>query len=453
MASIHARLEKIKDDPSALIDPTVVERACRAAGHRWRRRVLDPVRTLRVFAAQVAHGNTAISHAVRLCGGGFSESAYCQARARLPVAVVRGVFEEFTARARGCVESADGLWRGHRAVLIDGTGIVTPDTPLLRGLLGMPCGTVNGCGLPGLSVLAIFDWHHGLLLDLHAASARTQDQKHAHDLHPALREGDVLVGDRGLCSYVHLALLVQAGMHGVFRMSGSRGMPFPARSGERERRAYNRHRRPQPVLVQLIDEDDQVVEIVKPHNRPGHLSPQRFAAVPGKMVVRAVRYAVQEPGMRTRRITLLTDLTDAVAYPAAALAQLYLARWRIEVNLRHLKQTLGMDRLKCGSIEGVMREMLMHALVYNAVCAARARSAAARGVPPGRVSFIDTLRRLLMGHRPRGAKPSAEPKLWPLRPPRLQPRAVKRTASRFPIMRRPRRQIITYLLERRSAAN
>src|SRR5947209_10934896 len=100
MASIAARLAQIKYNPAALIDPGVVGRACRESGHHWRQRMLDPVCTLRVFALQVAHGNTAIAHAIRLSGGGFCESAYCQARARLPLAVMRALLDAFTARTR-----------------------------------------------------------------------------------------------------------------------------------------------------------------------------------------------------------------------------------------------------------------------------------------------------------------------------------------------------------------
>jgi Transposase DDE domain len=448
MASIHARLRKFKDDPSTLIDPRTVESACRAAGHQWRDRVLDPLRTLQLFAAQIAHGNTAIAHLVRMAEGAFTESAYCQARARLPVAVLRAVFDEGTARAMG--DCSDGSWCGHRAVLIDGTGISTPDTPELRAILGVPNGSAPGSGLPCVNVLAIFDAHRGLLLDMHAAPAHTHDLRHVCELHPALRRGDVLVGDRGLCSYVHLALLSEAGMHGVFRMPDTRGMPFPARRGERERLRYNRHRRHEPILVRLVGDDDQVVEIVKPHNRPGHVTPERFAAIPGTMIVRAVRFCVQTPGVRTRRITLLTDLTDAQAYPAADLARLYLARWRIEVNFRHLKRTLGMDRLKCRSIQGVIRELLMYALVYNTVCAVRERAAAAQRVEPFRVSFVDSLRWLLLAAGPRPTPPTL--KHWPLRPPRVQPRGLKRRHSTFPILRRPRQEIIMRMIENANGA-
>ncbi|MEX0687152.1 MAG: transposase [Pirellulales bacterium] len=43
----------------------------------------------------------------------------------------------------------------------------------------------------------------------------------------------------------------------------------------------------------------------------------------------------------------MTSLLDAKAYQAADLAALYARRWEVETNLRHLKQTLGMDVLRC----------------------------------------------------------------------------------------------------------
>jgi hypothetical protein len=230
------------------------------------------------------------------------------------------------------------------------------------------------------------------------------------------------------------------GCHGVFRVPAARSMPFPAPSGERTRHSYNRHRRSEPILVELIGEDDQVVEIVKPTNRPKHMTPGDFAKVPGKLTVRAVRYTAQGPGLRTREITLLTTLKDAAKYTAQALAELYLMRWRVEVNFRHLKRTMGMDRLKCRSIEGVQRELLMFALIYNAVCGVRAAAARAAGVDPHRLSFVDTLRAMLTGGRddPDEQTPPPELKRWPLRPPRNQPRRLKRTHSNFRVMNRPR---------------
>jgi len=455
MASIRARLDEIKEDPSVLIDPEIVERACGEVGHRWRERTLDPVTTLRAFAVQVAHGNTAISHTIRLIGAQFSESAYCQARARLPPAVVGAVLEAVAARIRGQRADDAGLWCGRRATLIDGSGVSVPDTPELREAFGTAGSCAPGCGLPQAHTLWVFDADTGQVLGAHAAPATTGDPRYAQELHPALRPGDVLVGDRGLCSYTHLAMLREIGCHGVFRLSARRAMPFPAKSGERTRHDYNRHRRHEPILVELIGDDDQIVEIVKPSNRPDHLTPEQFAKIPAKMLVRAVRYIAKGKGLRTRTITLLTDLTDAKRYPARALADLYLMRWRVETNLRHLKRTMGMDRLKCRSIDGVARELMMFALIYNAVCQVRARAARAGGVPPTRVSFVDTLRAMLVAGRA-GPVPRARPpdlKVWPSRPSRAQPRRLKRDHSHFPVMIWPRRRYIEWIDARQRTAN
>lgn len=444
MASISARLKKIKGDPSFLIDPHVVERACREVGYTWRERTLDPLCTLQLFALQIAHGNTAISHVVRLAGERFSESAYCQARARLPLSVMHAVLESFAAGDGAPSDRSAGLWCGHRVALMDGTGVSIPDESDLRAAFGAPSSCGDGCGLPLIKTLAVFRASDGFLLGLHAAPASSGDLKYAHDLHAALLPGDVLVGDRGFCSYIHLAELRQIGCHGVFRVSSSRAMPFPARSGERRPLGYNRHRRHEPILVKLISLDDQVVEIVKPHNRPKYMTPEAFTKIPGKQVVRAVRYRVTGDGVRPREITLLTTLTDAGKYSAKDLGDLYLMRWRVEVNIRHLKRTLGMDRLKCRSVEGVARELMMFALIYNAVCVVRARTARELKTDPMCLSFIDTLRGILVVGPAALANlaPLVKIKRWPTRPPRVQPRQLKRKHSGFRVMIRSREQLI-----------
>ena len=458
MASICARLDRIKDDPTGLFDSHAIERACREHQHHWRNRTLNPLSTLAAFAIQVMHRNTALSYVARLMstrGKVFSAWAYCQARTRLPVAVVRAAFEDFTTRARGGRASSDGLWCGHRTALIDGTGVSTPDTPELRAAFGVSSNCKDGAGLPLIHTLTIFDAHDGLLLDLHTSPAHTHDLRHAHDLHPALTPGDVLVGDRGFASYIHLHRLTTLKCHGVMRISASWKIPFPARSGERTRHTYNRHRRHEPILIELHDADDQTIEIVKPHNRPDHVTPEEFAQIPATMTVRAVRYTVEKKGVRTRQVTLLSTLLDAKKYPAKALADLYETRWRIEVNLRHLKRTMDADRLRCQSVDGVQRELLMFALIYNAVCSVRAGAARVAQVAPTRLSFVDALRVMLIAARDGPAMPTSPPTLMlvPSRPPRVHPRQLKRAHSNFKVMDRSRTTLVDWMNKKCEVAN
>ena len=436
MASIADAALRIKGDPSVLIDPSVVDAACLECGHVWRDRTLDPVRTLEAFAVQIAHGNTAIAHLVRLCGGGFVESAYCKARQRLPVGVCRGLLRAATDRLRRDDLAAPGTWKGHRTYLTDGTGCDMPDTLCLQEHFGQSPAQEPGCGFPIANCLMLFDAASLMLVDLVVSPFATNDLSKTPLLHGYLGAGDILVGDRGFCAYVHIALLLQRDAHAVFRAHQSRGLPFPALPGPRDGYGYNRHRRQRPVLVELFGIDDQVVEITKPHNRSVWLTCEQFAAIPGTLKVRALRYRVNEKGARSREIVLMTTLLDPVKYPAADIAELYRARWQVEVNLRNLKQTLGMNSLHCKTVDGVTRELLMFALVYNAVCAVMGVAAKRQNVPIDRVSFIDALRWIQLSDR----QPDL-PTLTinPRRPGRLHPRMLKRRLK-YPKLRVSRSQ-------------
>jgi hypothetical protein len=103
-----------------------------------------------------------------------------------------------------------------------------------------------------------------------------------------------------------------------------------------------------------------------------------------------------------------------------------------------------MNSLHCKSLDGVRRELLMFALVYNAVCAEMVREASERGVAVTRISFIDTLRAMQESRRTEHAvmtpARSRPLKLNPDRsadPDRPHPRCVKRRL-RYPTLGRAR---------------
>ena len=88
MASIASALLRIKADPLAMIDRKESSRS--AANLVMRRdRELDPATTIALFIQQVLHGNAPCSEVRHIAGRSFSAQAYCQARARLPLAFIR----------------------------------------------------------------------------------------------------------------------------------------------------------------------------------------------------------------------------------------------------------------------------------------------------------------------------------------------------------------------------
>ena len=76
-------LGRITADLPEQLDAKLIEQACHDAGHRWGRRIVDPVATMHLLLRQVLHWNTACSHLPHLFGRTFSASAYGQARRRI----------------------------------------------------------------------------------------------------------------------------------------------------------------------------------------------------------------------------------------------------------------------------------------------------------------------------------------------------------------------------------
>lgn len=71
-----------------------------------------------------------------------------------------------------------------------------------------------------------------------------------------------------------------------------------------------------------------------------------------------VRLIRQVFGHKVR--VLVTSLLDLDAYPAADFAALYHSRWRIELDLRSIKNVMQMDVLRCKSPEMVEKEIATH---------------------------------------------------------------------------------------------
>ncbi len=213
--SITTILQRFSGEWAALLQSEAILTVCREIGYTaWRDRVLTPVTTVQLFLLQILHGNTACSHLPPLSSLRFSAAAYCQARARLPLRFFDLLLERF---GRAVQRSAldEGRWYGHRTFVVDGSRCSRPDTPALQDAFGQPTEQRPGCGLPVARLLGLFHAGTGVLLKLVVSPLLTHDLARVQAVHPSLQPGDVLVADRGLCSYAHLALLVQAGVHAV----------------------------------------------------------------------------------------------------------------------------------------------------------------------------------------------------------------------------------------------
>jgi hypothetical protein len=377
------------------LQPAAILTICREIGYTaWRDRVLTPVTTVPLFLWQMLHGNTACSHLPPLSGFRFTAAAYCQARGRLP----RRFFDLLLERFSSAVQRSaldDGQWHGHRTFLVDGSGGSMPDTPALQDAVGQSTAQRPGCGFPVAHLLRLFHAGTGVLLKLVVAPLLTHDLARVQTVHPTLQPGDVLVADRGLCSYAHLALLVQAGVHAMLRVGARQMVDFtPGRPCVKPsvRRTPAANGIPRSHGLTALGVHDPLVAWLTPQTCPSWLTREALAALPETVVLREVRYHTGTPGFRTRQITLVTTLLDGDLYRVADRAELYHQRWRVETSLAQLKTSRQMDVLHGQTVPGVLKDFTVLAIVDHLVRMVMGHSALLQHLGVERISVLEALR-------------------------------------------------------------
>ena len=327
MAVIASALARLRREPLAdLPIADRVDQLCHECLGTWRDRLLTPLVTLRLFVLQVLHGNTAIAHLRQLSGVDFSPSSYCEARQRLPLAVILGLLAAVVQWVDEHLRPEAQLL-GQRVLVVDGSSFTTADTPELRQHFGLWPGSNPGVSYPMGKLLGLLDAATGLFVQMLALPMLVHDLSQVVQLHPCLRPGDVLLGDRAFGSFAHFALLQARGVFGCFRLHQARKTTT--------RRGIERWQKRGRV--------------------PPWMTAVQFARLPKWLEVRLVSYVVENRGFRSRRVTVATTLLDETLWPDERIAALYGQRWEIETCFDHLKTTLQMNVLKCQSVQGCSR--------------------------------------------------------------------------------------------------
>jgi Transposase DDE domain len=451
MISMAQALERIKGDTSHFIDPPLLRAVGQEVGLTFRARLLTPAVTTHLFVRQVLEGNAPVPELRRLAKFPFADSSYCDARQRLPLAFFQRLNAAVLDRCRrSTADDPRALWHGHRVFFLDGSSFSMPDTPDLRTEFGQSGNQADGCGFPTAHLLVQFHAYTGYLIHAIPAPLRTHDLADVPFTHRGLRAGDVVAGDRAFCSYAHLAMLQKRGVFGLFRAHQRLLISFKPR-----RRHLPPGRKPtkgevglpRSRFVRRLGRHDQLVEYFKPATRPTWMTPADYEALPASLVVRELRLQVHTPGGRVSELTLVTTLLDAQRYPKEVIARLYEKRWGVEVNLRHLKQTLKMDVLRCETWRGVWKELLVFVIVYNLVRRVMVEASRQQAVEPDRISFVDALRWLREAKR---GETLPRLKVNRLRRGRQEPRVRKRRPKQYKLMNKPRAELRKQLLHQTS---
>ena len=208
----------------------------------------------------------------------------------------------------------------------------------------------------------------------------------------------------------------------------------------------------------IIGSSDKLVTWYKPKKCPQGLTESEFFSLPSTLNVREIYYYIIIPGFRTERVSLITTLLDTTVYPTLEVLKLYGERWNVELNLKHLKTTLGMEVLRCKSPSMVRKELYIYLLAYNLLRSLMWSAGTTYGTPPLRLSLQGT-RHHLDNFTPKllAATSTQRDQIYctllkiivhktvPLRPGRSEPRVRKRRPKSYPLMKQPRHELRSQL--------
>jgi len=430
-----------------------VENAMREERASWREEIYTPLLTLWAFLSQaVSPDGSCRASVARVLAWLVSRGEppcspktgpYCKARRRLPESLLHRLVRE-TGQELHRRSQPEWLWKGRRVKIADGTTVSMPDTPANQAAYPQSPSQQPGLGFPLARLVVVFCLACGTVLE--AAGGRYQGKQTGENtllrtLADTLDPGDVLLADRYFGGWFDLALWQQRGVDVVVRLHQLRRCDL--RRGRR------------------LGPNEHVVTWPKPQ-RPDWMDETTYRSLPEELELREVRVRVRQRGFRTKVLVVVTTLRDAAMYPAADLADLYRRRWHAELDLRSLKETLGMGVLRCKSPVMVRKEVWAHLLTYNLIRAVLAQAALEFGADPRELSFKGALQALTtFAERLLEATEETAADLyeWLLltigvhqvgdRPDRVEPRARKRRSKEYPLLTKPREEARKKLQQKR----
>ena len=404
--------------------------------------VFTPAVTTWAFVSQYLSGASTCVNAVarvivlmvamRRAPCSAATGAYCKARAKLPENFLRRLTYQV---GNGVEDEAPDAWRWHkrRTLLVDGFETILEDTKANQAEYPQPTSQRPGLGFPMMRVVVFLAFATAVITGAAFgpyAGKETGETALFRQLLDQLRADDIVVADRYYCSYFMIALLRQRGADATFRLHQKRKYDF--RRGRR------------------LGHDDHIVEWQRPQ-RPTWMDEATYATMPETLAIREVRFTIDDPGCRSPSIIVATTLLDNHQYSNTDIADLYHQRWHAELDIRSIKDTMGMEMIHCKTPAMARKALWAHLLGYNLVRKTAAQAAWKKGLAPRQISFAGTVQILetfqcLLIANDDDQKANVYHTLFIAiaahqvgdRPNRIEPRRLKRRHDKYPNLRMSR---------------
>lgn len=232
-------------------------------------------------------------------------------------------------------------WRGHRLVAIDSSTLRLPNNDALFGFFGGQ-ETSNYYGECGVRVTqarlsVLYDCLNHIGIDTRIGNFRRGEIDLATEHFGSLRDGDIVVSDRGFAGYLFLARILAEGGQFVVRCS--------TQSFAAAKTLFKRNENGASITVTLPATPACRVEA-------------KQAGLPPELRVRFVSVRLPSGDLEV----LATSLLDEKAFPTEAFLEVYHCRWAIETYYGVLKGRLDLENFTGLTVEAVLQDI--HAAVF-----------------------------------------------------------------------------------------
>ncbi|MDJ0806681.1 MAG: IS4 family transposase [Gammaproteobacteria bacterium] len=401
---------------------------------KHRERLFPPTETLAMFVSQAMSADRSCQHIVnqaaiqRLVNGLPSCSThtggYCRARKRLPLEMVQGLSRYLGQQIDQRVSDA-WRWQGRKVRLVDGSTLTLPDTAENQAVYPQQGAQKPGLGFPICRVVGITCLASGALLN--AAVGRFSgkggdEQTLLRSIQDTLDAGDILLGDAFFPTYFLILSMQAKGVDILMEQLGARKRTTDFRRGQK------------------LGQRDHLIVIEKPKRKPDWMDESTYQAAPSSFTVREFKAGGK---------VMVTTLLCPQAARKEELKNLYKQRWAVELDIRHIKETMGMNILSCKTPEMALKEIWVYLLAYNLIRLLMVQSAFTVDIMPREISFKHCLQLWLLWSQ---KTDTLDDNQWigllvliaqqrvGNRPGRIEPRALKRRLKPYPLLTEPRLQ-------------
>ncbi len=397
-----------------------------------RERLYPPTETLSMFLAQAMSADRSCQNAVNQAAlqralGGLSmnstnTSGYCRARQRLPLELITQL-ARYIGDQIDTQSPKEWRWQGRRVRMVDGTTVTMPDTAANQAAFPQQRGQKAGLGFPICRLVGVTCLSSGALIN--AAIGRFNgkggdEQTLLRTIQNTFQAGDVVLGDAFYATYFFIAAMQARSVDILMEQHGARKRTSDFRRGKK------------------LGPRGHLIVIDKPKVCPDWMSKAQYQAAPEQLCLREFKAGGK---------IMVTTMACPNRHPKESLDSLYKSRWNVELDIRHIKDTLGMDILSCKTPEMAVKEIWVYFLAYNIIRVMMAQSALLTDIMPRSISFKHCLQSwLIYMQYSQGRIEENLEYLFQMmaqqrvgnRAGRIEPRAVKRRPKAYPLLTKPR---------------